>query len=368
MSSELERRLEGMLAAAPEPDPGAGEEALHRALRALRPVAAPRRGLRAAVLVFAAAVVLLVIAAGSLARRRRAPRQLRHEAEAASPATTQLMLPKGANGIAAIVNGRLSVVTTRTASVCRDCRPVRPRCRRTRSTSPPGSATRSSRWPRRTPRLVPCRRREGHGDRVGAGRVANRLRGSSPARRFPYTLHVIWGNGTHDTVIDTRVLPTTPSWRADSLAFAYVGAGGKPIVYDLAHLSRRVVDVHGGDAIRLAFAPTGDALAVNTLRRTVLVGTHRKLLWRDSTHGIGWLDGRLAIAATLKDLPRGVEAFETRDRTIAVAVVEKGTIRVLAGSAGHLHVVFQTTAKRRCYKSKFLMPICAAPITDLQLG
>jgi hypothetical protein len=188
------------------------------------------------------------------------------------------------------------------------------------------------------------------------------------AHRFPYTLHVIWGNGTHDTVIDTRVLPATPSWRSDSLAFAYVGAGGKPIVYDLAHLSRRVIDVHGGHTIRLAFAPTGDALAVNTLRRTVLIGKHPKLIWRDSTHGIGWLDGRLTVAAKLKDLPHGIEAFETRGRTIAVAVVEKGTIRVLAGSAGHLHVVFQATAKRRCYNSRFLVPICAAPISDLQLG
>ena len=60
MSSELERRLEGVLAAAPEPDPGAGEEALHRALRALRPVATPRRGLRTVVLVPAAALVLLL--------------------------------------------------------------------------------------------------------------------------------------------------------------------------------------------------------------------------------------------------------------------------------------------------------------------
>jgi hypothetical protein len=30
MSNDLERRLETMLAEAPEPDPGAGEEALHR--------------------------------------------------------------------------------------------------------------------------------------------------------------------------------------------------------------------------------------------------------------------------------------------------------------------------------------------------
>ena len=42
MSSELERRLEAMLAAAPEPDPGAGEEALHRALRAY--IRSRRRG------------------------------------------------------------------------------------------------------------------------------------------------------------------------------------------------------------------------------------------------------------------------------------------------------------------------------------
>src|SRR5207244_13623039 len=67
MSSELERRLEAMLAEGPDPDPGAGEEALHRALRALHPAAPPRRALRTAALAFAAAVVLLVIAAGSLA-------------------------------------------------------------------------------------------------------------------------------------------------------------------------------------------------------------------------------------------------------------------------------------------------------------
>ena len=109
MSSDLERRLEGLLAEAPEPEAGTGEEALHRALHALRPVAAPRRGVRTAVLVFAAAVVLLAVAAGSLAAAgalhvtfgaKTKPRL----------APTQLQLPEGANGIAAIVDGRLSVV------------------------------------------------------------------------------------------------------------------------------------------------------------------------------------------------------------------------------------------------------------------
>ncbi len=95
MSSELERRLEAMLAEAPEPDPGAGEEALHRALRVLQPVAAPRRGIRTAVLVFAGAVVLLVIAAGSLAARRRPARQHRREAEAGSPVTASSRFRRG---------------------------------------------------------------------------------------------------------------------------------------------------------------------------------------------------------------------------------------------------------------------------------
>ncbi len=109
MSSELERRLEGVFAEAPEPDPGGEEEALHRALRALQPAAPARRGLRTAVLAFAAVVVLLVIAAGSLAAAGALHVSI--GAKARRPATTQLVLPKGANGVAAIVDGRLSVVT-----------------------------------------------------------------------------------------------------------------------------------------------------------------------------------------------------------------------------------------------------------------
>src|SRR5262249_6954124 len=101
--------LEGLFEG-PEPDPGAGEEALHRALRALQPMAAPHRGLRTGVLAFAAALVLLVITAGALAAAGALHVSFGAKAKPHS-AAVQLTLPKGANGVAAIVDGRLSMVT-----------------------------------------------------------------------------------------------------------------------------------------------------------------------------------------------------------------------------------------------------------------
>ena len=60
----------------------------------------------------------------------------------------QLVLPQGANGIAAIVDGRLSVVTKDGFRPAGAAGHAPRRCRHTRSTSPPASATRSSRWRR----------------------------------------------------------------------------------------------------------------------------------------------------------------------------------------------------------------------------
>ena len=92
MSNDVERRLEAMFAEAPEPDPGAGEEALHRALRALQPFAAPRRGLRTAVVAFAAGLVLLVVAAGSLAAAGAL--HVSFGAKGRTRPVTQLVLPQ----------------------------------------------------------------------------------------------------------------------------------------------------------------------------------------------------------------------------------------------------------------------------------
>jgi hypothetical protein len=305
MSSELERRLEGVLAEAPEPDPGAREEALHRALRALRPVAAPKRGLRAAVLAFAAAVVLLVIAAGSLAGAGALHVSLGTKAKR-PPATKHLSLPPGANGIVAIVDGRLSVVTrtgfrlqglTANAAalsphalyiavgIGRSLVAMAPDGRRAWS-HPAGGKVLAIAWAPDGLRIAYIVR-DGH--------------------RF--VLHTIYGNGKTgtDKVIDRSVRSVTPSWRADSLALAYVGAGGHAVVYDLAHLSRNVLGRPTG-VTHVAFAPVGKTLALGTLGSAIVSG---KTVATGDIEALGWRpDNQLEVALEMGVKPALVATFE----------------------------------------------------------
>jgi hypothetical protein len=371
MSSELERRLEGMLAEAPEPDPGAGEKAQHRALRALQPAAPARRGLRTAVLVFAAAAVLLAIAAGSLAAAGGLHVSFGTKPKK-PPAHIPLKLPKGANGIAAIVDGKLSVVTEGgfrlqglpvsaaalsphalyvAAGIGHSLVALRPNGSQAWS-HPAGGKVVDIAWAPDGLRIVYIVKSP-YGDR--------------------WRLNIIWGNGTHNQMMDRGVSPTTPSWRADSLAFAYDGQRGPLLVRDLARGTLRTVRLQRphGSVAGLAFAPTGTDLLVNEARRTLLIGTHRKTLWKGATPGIGWLDGRPAIAAAIAGLPqRSIGAFATHGHLLAVAVPGKGgTLRVLAGPIGHLRTVMQVPMKVRC-GGPGLAHVCYSSFgaADVQLG
>jgi hypothetical protein len=292
MSSELERRLEGVLADAPEPDPGAREEALHRALHALRPVAAPRRGLRAAVLVFAAAVVLLVIAAGSLAAAGAL-----HVSFGAKPephrATTQLVLPQGANGVAAVVDGRLSVVT-------KDGLGLNGQTVSAAALSPRALYVAAGIGNSLVAMAPNGRRAWSH---PAGGRVVA-IAWAPDGFRIAYiahvgrhfVLHVIYGNGIRDTTIDRSVRAVRPSWRGNSLAFAYVGGGGRAIVYDVGHESRHVVAVRP-PVTGLAFPPSGNALALEGTSGVSLAeqSAYRHIAAPD-LEAFGWLNGRLAVA------------------------------------------------------------------------
>jgi hypothetical protein len=292
MSSELERRLEGLLAEAPEPDPGAREEALHRALSALQPSAPPRRGIRTAVLVFAAAAVLLGIAAGSLAAAGALHVSFGDKPKP-RPAVTQLVLPKGANGIAAIVDGRLSVVIKGgfrlqgqaatavalsphalyiAAGIGRSLVAMAPSGRKAWS-HPAGGSVSAIAW-------APDGLEIAYVVRTGRH----------------LALHVIYGNGKKDTTIDRSVRAVRPSWRADSLAFAYVGAGGRAIVYDLAHQKRDLVPVRA-PVTGVAFPPRGGLLAVATPTGVWLAQARKASTeTTGALEAFGWLNGGLAVA------------------------------------------------------------------------
>jgi hypothetical protein len=335
MSTELERRLEGLLAEAPDPDPGAGEKALHRALQAVQPAPAPHRGLRTVLVAFAAVLLLLAIAAGSLAAagglhvsfgaKMKAPR-----------AVTQLVLPKGANGIAAIVDGRLSVVIKGG---------FRLQTQASAAALSPHALYVAAGIGRSLVAMAPSGRvawsHPAHGNVVAIAWASDGLEIAYVVRSGGrLALHVIYGNGRNDATIAGSVRAVRPAWRADSLAFAYVGAGGKAIVYDLGHRSRAVVG-SAAPVTHLAFAPTGKALAFATPDST-LIG--EKKVASGPVEALGWLRGRLVTAGPGSPAEGVVVAV-----TPQLVVVRRGRA-LLAG-----HTTLLTVPRN-------------ATVSDLQLG
>ena len=243
MSSELERRLDGLLLEAPEPEAGVGERALERSLAALaQPRRHARRRVRIALVLVAAALGLLALAAGSLAAAGALHVSFgRAKSHPAGPRT--LTLPPGAAGIAAVVDGRLSVVTR--SGFRLQGLPV------TAAALSPHALYVAAGIGDSLVAMAPDGRRAwSHptaGHVVAISWAPDGLRIAYVVRAEKrFVLRTIWGNGSHDTAIDRSVRAVRPSWRADSLAFTYVGGGGRAVVYDLAHRSRRVVPGSSG--------------------------------------------------------------------------------------------------------------------------
>jgi hypothetical protein len=360
MSSELERRLGAVFAEAPEPDPGAGEEALHRALRALHPVAAPRRGLRTAVLAFAAIVVLLVIAAGSLAAAGALHVSLGAKPKP-HPSTAQLTLPPDANGVAAIVGGRLSVATKDGLGL--QGRPVSAAALSPRALYVAAGIGNS---------LVAMAPNGGRAWSHPAGGKVVAIAWAPDGFRIAYVvhagrrfvLHVIYGNGIHDTTVDHSVRAVRPSWRADSLAFAYVGGGGHAVVYDLGHLSRDVVGA-AAPVTHLAFAPTGRALLLATPDSAIVAG---KKVAAGHVEAIGWSHGHPAAALAMQTTAR-VESVGPAGRLLDNFVVPGSVVEFTGGL-----VVTQTSDKvvagwgREKTVDTLLRVNSTTPVEDVAIG
>lgn len=294
MQSDLERRLAGMLERLPRPGRDVEEAARSAALAALPArAAAPTRRPRALVLAVALAA-LLVGGAAALAASGTVTIAVHARATHAA-ATDRLDLPAAADGVATVIGGRLWLATRAGAhieGVAADTEALSPHAfyvaagigRSLVAMAPNGRRA----WTERTPGRVAAIAWAPSGLRI-AYIVRNRAR---------YELRTIEGDGDHDRLLDASVRPVRPTWRADSLALGYVGAGGRIVVVDWLHgTTSRIAAGCTKRVDALAFAPAGGRLAATGGDRLVLV-RDGKVACSDeggTTVGLGWLGSRPAV-------------------------------------------------------------------------
>jgi hypothetical protein len=160
-------------------------------------------------------------------------------------------------------------------------------------------------------------------------------------------LRLVEGDGDHDRLVDRGVRGVRPSWRADSLAVAYVGAGGHAVVYDLGRLSRRVVpptvpqfSAPGfpcsalGPLRAVAFAPAGKALAGAAPDGVVIAGARRTFCvpYEARVHptSLAWLAPDEVAVGEVTDGPPGVSRI-WRARLGARRLLQPGIVESPTG-------------------------------------
>lgn len=317
MSSELEQQLQRALARV-EPDETATEQAKAAALAAL---SGPGLRSRYRLALLAAALVGALVVTGVTLAASRTAREVVGIAD--GPATVHHAplphgpLPPGSGGFAAYGNGRLWLASPSLTIAGK-----------------PYSAAEIS------PGALNVAVGSGHdlvvrrlsdGGVAWSHRTAGRVVAAAWApigteiayvveARGGAQLRMIEGDGDHDRLIARSVSAVTPSWRADSLALAYVSAGGQVAVRDLAHTSATMIRRNGNcslmPATQVAFAPRGTLLAASMGDGNMLVADPEKG-WAACaapavlTHGffrpptrMAWTSGRGLIAATYQFVVR----------------------------------------------------------------
>lgn len=364
MSRELEQRLERLLRR-PQASEDVERRALGLALGALPAPAGPgaNRRLRVLLLASAAMLVLLAVTAGALATvgalhvslgtspQRRPSSQL-------ALVTPQLRVPAGAKAVVAVVDHRLWLTT-------RDGLRIEGLPVQSAMLSPHAlyvAAGIGDSLVAMAPNGTRAWSHPAGGPVVAIGWAPDGLRIAYVVRRgHGFQLRTIEGNGIGDRLLDGRVRPVSPSWRADSLALAYVGAGGRAVVYDLAHDSHRVSRASSGGARQVDFAPHGATLAVASAHRVSLDGQGRSSRvvagGQRATYTIAWVHDRLVVASSTRartgsslrlfrvttrgravligrlDVAGRVDALDGNERGIVVAIVRpRSSTRLLASA------------------------------------
>ena len=299
MSSELEARLRRMLAGSASTG-DVEERALRRALGALPAPDRVHHRRRALTLAVAATLGVTTLAAGALAAAGALHVSLGRTpattATASSSSAARLILQPGMHGVAAVINGRLWLTTQNGMRI--EGLPV------SSAELSPHALYVGAGMGHTLVMMAPDGRRAwvrpARGDVVSISWAPNGLVIAYVVRtRAGFQLRLIEGDGDHDRLLDPAVRPARPAWRADTLALAYVGAGGHAVVYDLAHRSRTVPKIAAA-ASAVSFAPAGDALAVTAARHVwIVAGKKQPRLAATTTGtpaGLAWTRRSIAVA------------------------------------------------------------------------
>ena len=294
MSEDLERRLTSAFHELPGPAREVSARARTAVLATIPPTTRRRTGRVLAIAV--AMLVLLAIAAAALAATGRLHVALGvSEPKPKVVVPTRLALPQGAHGFAIVAGGKLSLVTRGGVRI--------EGLEATTVELSPHALYLAAGIGSSLVAMAPS------GRRVWVHRVSGRVIAAAwapDALEIAYVvagprhdeLRLIEGDGDHDRLVDVAVGPVKPTWRRDSAALAYIGAGGRPVVYDLGHDSRRVVGLgicRGLGPVRtVAFAPHGSRLAFASQQAVWVarVGARTRCqaaVGKYVTTGVGWL-------------------------------------------------------------------------------
>ncbi len=259
MSAELEQQLRDAFGRLPKPGRDTSARARSAALAALG--TNDQRSRRGLIL----ALVVVAFAVGAGAAALAATGNLRvgigARQKPARPIPTRLSVPAGSHGLALVAGGKLWLATRsglRIEGMPVSAAELSPRA--LYAVVGIGSSLVAVAPGNRHPWVHPA-----------GGRVV--VASWSPdglkiayvvARRGGDELRMIEGDGSPDRLVVRGVSPAKPSWRPDSLAVAFVDAGGQAAVYDLGSGRLRTFDTRGcgGVTRAVAYAPRGRRLAI----------------------------------------------------------------------------------------------------------
>ena len=300
MSRELEEQLERLLHA-PRADEDVQRRARVLALAALPRETSGRRRLRVLVLAGVATVGLLAVAAAALATAGALHVSLGPSTEKrapSAPVAPELNVPVGANAVAAVVDHELWLTTRaglRIQGLPVQSATLSPRALYVAAGIGTSLVTMAPNGTRAWSHPV-------GGPVVAIAWAPDGLRIAYVVRRGGrFQLRTIEGNGTGDRLLDAQIRPVTPSWRADSLAVAYVGRGGRAVVYDFAHDSHRLGAANAQSVRQVAFAPSGTTLAVTSAQQVWLADREPAIrvrgIGRCQGCEVAWVRGELVVAS-----------------------------------------------------------------------